>query len=430
VVAAFVLGLACAPVFSQGSLTPPGAPMPTMKTLAQIEPRTPIASIPITISNAGSYYLTMSLTGAVGQSGITIATNHVAIDLNGFELIGVPGSSNGIVESGARTNLTVANGTIRNWAGAALGAGAVYRGRFERLQLLDNDGAGLNTSDGTTIAGCTVQRSPAAGAATPAIAAGAFSVVRDCVVVASGQIGIRTGTGAVIDRCTAQSGASHGIEVGSGSVVSHCASLSNGGAGFNILGDGSLEHCTARSNSTNGFNLGNNSTLAHCVAVTNTGSGFVLGHGGALVSCTARSNTRDGIAGGTGNLVSQCVVTLNRTNGVNLDFGSRINGCTVTSNLADGIRVTGRCLVTGNNCDGNGTTGAHGGIHATFSDNRIEDNNLTGNNRGLLVDGNLNLIVRNKATFNAVNFSIAGGNATGPITSNAATNAPWANFDF
>jgi hypothetical protein len=35
---------------AQGSLTPPGAPAPTMKTLTQIEPRTPISSLPFTIS--------------------------------------------------------------------------------------------------------------------------------------------------------------------------------------------------------------------------------------------------------------------------------------------------------------------------------------------------------------------------------------------
>jgi hypothetical protein len=29
-------------LYAQGSLTPPGAPAATMKTLAQIEPRTPI----------------------------------------------------------------------------------------------------------------------------------------------------------------------------------------------------------------------------------------------------------------------------------------------------------------------------------------------------------------------------------------------------
>jgi hypothetical protein len=38
---------------AQGSLTPPGAPAPTMKTLAQIEPRTPISSAPFTITVSG-----------------------------------------------------------------------------------------------------------------------------------------------------------------------------------------------------------------------------------------------------------------------------------------------------------------------------------------------------------------------------------------
>src|ERR1700722_17008335 len=42
--------------FSQGSLTPPGAPAPTMLTLSQIEPRTPISSLPFNITRPGSYY--------------------------------------------------------------------------------------------------------------------------------------------------------------------------------------------------------------------------------------------------------------------------------------------------------------------------------------------------------------------------------------
>ena len=50
---------------AQGGLTPPGAPAPTMKSLAQIEPRTPISSVPFTISTAGSYYLTTNVTTAV-----------------------------------------------------------------------------------------------------------------------------------------------------------------------------------------------------------------------------------------------------------------------------------------------------------------------------------------------------------------------------
>jgi hypothetical protein len=42
---------------AQGSLTPPGAPAPTMKTLAEIEPRTPIFSLPYTVTNAGSPWM-------------------------------------------------------------------------------------------------------------------------------------------------------------------------------------------------------------------------------------------------------------------------------------------------------------------------------------------------------------------------------------
>jgi hypothetical protein len=80
------------PAFAQGSLTPPGAPAPTMKTLAQIEPRTPIASLPFTITNAGSYYLTTNLVGTSGTNGITIASGNVTLDLEGFALLGVPSS--------------------------------------------------------------------------------------------------------------------------------------------------------------------------------------------------------------------------------------------------------------------------------------------------------------------------------------------------
>jgi hypothetical protein len=72
--------------FAQGSLTPPGAPAPTMITLQQIEPRTPISSVPFTITTPGSYYLTTNLYSPSGN-GITVSANDVTIDLNGFALV-------------------------------------------------------------------------------------------------------------------------------------------------------------------------------------------------------------------------------------------------------------------------------------------------------------------------------------------------------
>src|SRR5215831_10671546 len=71
--------------FAQGSLTPPGAPAPGMKTLAQLEPRAPIASAPFTISTSGSYYLTTNLNVSAGDA-ISIATNGVTLDLGGFTI--------------------------------------------------------------------------------------------------------------------------------------------------------------------------------------------------------------------------------------------------------------------------------------------------------------------------------------------------------
>src|SRR5438093_13648705 len=75
--------------FAQGSLTPPGAPGPTMKSLdqldAKLEKRTPISSAPFNITNSGSYYLTTNLNVAAGDA-IAISVNGVTLDLNGFTI--------------------------------------------------------------------------------------------------------------------------------------------------------------------------------------------------------------------------------------------------------------------------------------------------------------------------------------------------------
>ena len=76
--------------FGQGALTPPGAPAPTMRSLDQIYDRTDARtaltnSEAVTISQPGSYYLTTNITVRSGDA-ITIATNGVTLDLNGFTI--------------------------------------------------------------------------------------------------------------------------------------------------------------------------------------------------------------------------------------------------------------------------------------------------------------------------------------------------------
>jgi hypothetical protein len=119
-IAVIVSGVVFHPSFvrAQGSLTPPGAPAPTMKTLAQIEARTPIASAPFTIASSGSYYLTTNLTVSAGNA-ITINANNVRLDLNGFTISSTENPATlgcGILlgGNGAVTNITIVNGFIQS----------------------------------------------------------------------------------------------------------------------------------------------------------------------------------------------------------------------------------------------------------------------------------------------------------------------------
>ena len=119
---ACVAGLAGS-CFAQGSLTPPGAPAPTMKTLQQIEPRTPLeagspgvsigASGTVTISQSGSYYLTGNLTVTSGD-GIRITASGVTVDLQGFTIRSTltTASSEGIDIDAAR--VSIYNGHIES----------------------------------------------------------------------------------------------------------------------------------------------------------------------------------------------------------------------------------------------------------------------------------------------------------------------------
>src|SRR5580698_5126890 len=109
--------------FAQGSLTPPGAPGPTMLTLSQVQPRTPVDSIhtpgdsvnEFIISQPGSYYLATNVFGVSSQEGINISANNVTLDLNGFSVIGPSTADSGIIILAGSSNSIVRNGTITGW---------------------------------------------------------------------------------------------------------------------------------------------------------------------------------------------------------------------------------------------------------------------------------------------------------------------------
>src|SRR5207247_10377014 len=143
---ALLLLAALAGVVHGGPLDPTGPPGSTGKNV--------ITSLPFGISQPGSYVLNSNLTGVSSQNGINITANNVTIDLQGFELVGVPGSLHGIAHiSGSLSGLTVRNGTTRN--GGRLGVSAGPGVLVDEVSFTLNNGGGL-AGDGATLRACDI----------------------------------------------------------------------------------------------------------------------------------------------------------------------------------------------------------------------------------------------------------------------------------
>ena len=197
-----------------GPLNPPvGAITSTAKPLSEVEPRTAInatntpgtATCVFRISSAGSYYLTGNVVGVAAKNGIEIAAAGVTLDLNGFQISGAgPDSLVGVlITQSSGTNITVKNGSIRNWG--SHGTESTYN--------FGNPTTGVRFLD--------VQSSLNRG---------------------------------------------NGFDTWGKSVFARCVSLENEGTGFYTVGDDSISDCTAGYNTLEGFYINGSSTLSNCTA--------------------------------------------------------------------------------------------------------------------------------------------------------------------
>lgn len=241
VLGAFVVA-SLAGVVRGGPLDPPGAPT---STLPQVEPRIPIrqpsspAGFPITISAPGSYFLTQDITAtAAATDGITITVSGVTLDLNGFTLSGAGLGSNG-VSAATVDNVTIINGTIRNWTNAGIQAEQVSNGRYERVRVNSNPGGG--------------------------IIAGRNSIVQDCTAADNGGNGIRVAEGAlgssIVARCIVDGSVLDGIQAANNTTVTGNGVTNNGVNGI---------HTTGAGNRVDGNHLGGN--IDKEIRVDTTGS--------------------------------------------------------------------------------------------------------------------------------------------------------------
>lgn len=338
-----------------------------MKTLDQVEARTPISSLPFVITTSGSYYLVGSLTASQGTNGITVAVDNVSIDLNGFALIGKPGSSNGVFATPSIRNISVRNGTVRNWGRSGIAATNTLNGLFEEVRADSNSGIGIDTGNG--------------------------AVISKCVSISNGGIGINGGNGSSIKDCTAESNGGAGINSSSGSTITGCASQYNTGVGILASPGTSIKNCSVQSNGGGGISAAGACNIVGCAVYSNTGIGIST-FLSTVQDCTVINNTGDGIY-----MVSYGVILNNNAYG---------NGGFTASN--NNIHVSGSY----NRIEGNHVTLGYTGIRVDTSGNVIIKNSSGG-------QGAANYIVAAGNLFGPTLSSLAA----------LATNSnPHANYDF
>ena len=374
---ASVLILSRASAFAQGPLAPPGPPGETMRSLAQIEPRMPIGSIPFIISQPGSYYLTGNVAGSTAGAvaGIVVAASDVRLDLNGFTLTGNPAdATHGVFVTPGSENVKLHGGGIAHWgndgvhaletAEVALddlvvqscgGRGiAMASGSLGALTSQDNGGAGVLLQKPISGIGIVVKRNPGSSSARLLNNGGGGLVLEgDCDAEFGGEITGNTGHGISwapldpadglrlrLEQCDDSHNTGDGLHVAAaGPVAVDCdftgASFRhNGGDGVSIQ----LPHADSRLDITH----------AHGQVADNTGDGLDIAAGQngrqGFFDITLARNSGDGcnkVDGGSNpGIFRDCVVQDNAGRGLDLVGGSwTLENGVVKNNGSDGVAI-------------------------------------------------------------------------------------------
>lgn len=364
-----------------GQLDPPSGPIvstgPISLNAADI-------SLPYTINQPGRYILTSDFTGITGFNGITIVVSNVTLDLNGFHVVGVPGSINGIFVQGLRYNIEMINGTVRNWGGNGADMSGSRNSRMFNMRAHNNS-----------------------------------------------SIGLLVGTGSVMNQCTSAGNTNDGMFAGTGSVVTDCAMYLNNDDGVTCNPGVTFNNVTSSLNGNAGFRLLSGCSMFNCTAYQNQGNGIVVAEACNVVNCTAQFNQFSGIVASFHCRIEGCVSYDNRSDGIRTSTNCIVVDCVASRNFDDGIQVPVACYVRGNTCDSNGVGGSGSGIQVVGGLNYIESNHVSGNVNGIHIVGRDNIVARNVAVANSFNYviDIPADNDIGPIGAAATSTSPWANIE-
>ena len=312
-----VILAAPASLFAQGPLTPPGTPAPTMKTLAQIEARTPISSAPFTITNSGSYYLVSNLTVSAGDA-IIIESNNVTLDLNGFTISSTanPASGTAILLNNGRRHVTIFNGRIQGGVTYVAGGGDQFNGPgfFYGISWTTTDPRNARVTD-VSVSGCD-------------------------------QHGIHLGSdySTVVDRCTVRTVGASGIHAGS---VSHSTAVECGGVAIlaqdasNCYGASTASYglyATTAANST-GISVTGNGGLYAFVAQNCYGQSSAYGiYATTAQNCYGSASSSSGVGVYTERIAQNCF----GVGGIGVYSNGGADSCVGISNGFSGTGLTAR----------------------------------------------------------------------------------------
>lgn len=268
--------------------------------------RTPISSLPFTIDRCGSYFLTACLTGSAGQHGVAIAADDVTVDMNGFSLIGVPGSLSGIKIDGSQpySNVRVHNGSLIRWDESGVEATTAGSIELDGLTVIESRGTGVRLpGTGGRILGSVVRRSGAG------IEGG--DVISHCEANSNTGIGIIASDGALVNECQASTNGSDGI-VANSSLISRCIASGNGGDDFALVDSSTFDCHPPQNEDVNGpyevliYNVEGSNAVAveiipgrvhvHSVYSIKSHALFFDGPGTATNSGTIRFVSGEGVA--------------------------------------------------------------------------------------------------------------------------------------
>jgi hypothetical protein len=385
---------ATATLCAQGNLDPAGAPAPAMKTLAQVEARTDIRTLPgdsealHVISAAGSYYLTGDLTGQDDKHGIKVTANYVSIDLGGFTVQGSESALDGI-NAPTITGVRVSNGRFSEWTRA------------------------LNLGTNSRVKGVEVYSCYQEG-----IIVDSGALVTDSRASGSQLEGIRAkNPGAVLLRDTVTGNSKYGMIVTTGVLIHGCRAEDNVDTGIYILGSALIADSMAADNLGGGMGPGDTSLITGCVAVGNSIVNY------SVRGLVTRSQANRAVPGSGANA--------NLGHGILLLPPGAAMDCVANENHYGGIISGGAsCMILRNQVSRNGQPAGSTatGISVNQPTNLVEANTVTENTGTGIFTNATTLVLRNRSTGNATNYNPASGTSFAPVQSPTTATNPSANF--